>query len=484
MGKGVLLAGVGIIVIGGAAASPLWMGNQIEGQFKGQLQALKNNEAFPPWMQLRVDQYNSGWLQSTARTTFTLDLSEVAQQDPQANMPEAIDIVVDHVITHGPYTEAGLSMGIIQSNLVVPTEYQPIVSHYFGEQSPFQQTTVVKLNGDSSSHFEVPAYQGPSHDNTATINWQGMNGTVHGEWQKLVGKGNITMPLLEITAPEGSIAIKSVAFDVDSHFSPEGLTLGNGTMTLAELHMDMASPQGERKNVRLTNFRVGVDTDQSGNLVSMSEKISFDALSVENEFKVGPGELVLEANKLDASTLVNIQKRFRELEQTVSSPEQLSEAYGFAMLELLPELLKYSPEVKISKLGLTTEMGDVNGSFLLGFNGEGDWDMSMPMMLIPRLIAEIKLDMPSAMTENIVATQTRNQLMVAMQQQDQAMTAEELEAMVLNATQQQLMQLEQQGILIQNNGRHASHLNFTNGQLTLNGEPADQLLGMLPIPPM
>ena len=483
MKKGIFL-GAGAIVIGTAAATPFWFGGQIENQFQAQVSELKNNTAIPPWMKMRVDQYQSGWLSSTAQTTFTIDLANFTPPDAQADLPKTIDLVFNHTIKHGPFSDSQLVMGVIESTLVVPDEYATIVEHYFGNQSPLQQTTAIYLNGESVSKLTVPPYEGPSHDNKATINWQGLNGTMHGQWQVGEGSGKLSAPLLQISSDNGNATFRSLTIDGKTRLSPEGLTLSNGSFAIDELGFQGRTPEGKETDVQLTGLKFKVASDQQANLVSATETISFGKLLANNELDLGPGELAIEVRNLDANTLVKMQENFQAIERSATTLEQRNEAFAFALLEALPELLRHSPQINFNKLQLTTDKGQINGHLKFAFDGTGadDINLQIPATLVPHLNMDFKASLPLALTQAISESLMRSQIRIALQQQEQEVSAEEFEQLVANATQQQLANLEQNGILVNEGEHYTAHLNFAAGKLTLNGKPADQLLGLLPIP--
>jgi uncharacterized protein YdgA (DUF945 family) len=476
--KKVILLGGSAIIIGSATASPYWFGSQIEGQFRTEIQQLKSDTNIPPWIKVHLDSYEKGWLSSTARTTLTIDLAELAPPNTQQQPPEAIDIVVDHNIKHGPLAGSQLGMGMIESTLVVPAEAKDVVAHYFGNRSPFQQTTYVGMDGHTSTQFQIPAYHGRDHTDKMDINWQGLTGTFEGNWQSREGSGTMQAPLLEISSDDGNIAFKSLKLEGSSHYTPEGLNLGNGNASLAEIIFSSPTEPG----AHITGFKIAVDSDQNGSLVSGGETFSFEKAEIAQQLTIGPGELALEVRNLDAKTMATLNDRLYEAQKNGATPDQAGAAFALAMMELGPELLKSSPEFELRKLNLTTEMGDITSSLLVSFDGKGDFNLQDLSTLIPKLTIEAKASVPAVLLQMASQTQVRAQVAAMMEQQDEPLDPEELEMQIQQATQQQLAQLEQMNFIVPKDNLYTSHLLFKEGQLTLNGQPANQLLGALPIP--
>jgi uncharacterized protein YdgA (DUF945 family) len=126
---------------------------------------------------------------------------------------------------------------------------------------------------------------------------------------------------------------------------------------------------------------------------------------------------------------------------------------------LLQDLLAASPEMEFTQIAYEGEGGKFTARALLAFAGEGGVSLTAnpAATLIPRLRAEVDV---TAAKELLSTT-------VAMVQGDKNTAGLILEGLV------------QQQILTASGTDYAAQLRMANGQITLNGKPADSLMGLL-----
>lgn len=478
MKKSIIL-GVLTLLVGSALVSPYWFGNETEAKIKAEIITAQNSPSFPPWLTVQIDHYEKGWFNSTAQTTATVDfhimLNTPATQD--TTIPP-LDILIKHSIKHGPFSSPQLMMAEIKSTVLIPNRGKKVFKHYFGEQSPFQQTTIFGLDGISTSTLKIPAFTGRDHTDKADVDWQGLTGNITTEWGKQAASAIINIPKFEVRNDNMTLSLSNVNLETQSRFSSERLILGNGKISIDELLA--SNPEGD--NLQVNDIKISASMDQSGSLLNVVASVHFRKVEAPEKFSVGPGELTVEIRNLNAKAIIALQQQIQQLNKDNLSPPLRAMAIGPAFMAQGETLLKASPELEFTKLNLTTEKGDITSSLLIAFNGEGDHDIQSLPSLIPLITLDVKATAPTELLSMLAQSQIRNSITSMLEQQGQEMTPDDLERQVQEAVKQRFSEMEQMKFIVKKDSSHTAHLRFKDGKLLLNGEAADHLLKALPMP--
>ena len=84
----------------------------------------------------------------------------------------------------------------------------------------------VTYTGKMLSNVTIPAYEGPTHTDEGNINWQGLSGSMEGDWKTIDGQVQIMAPLFEFTEGANQLSVKDLSVDSDGFLSEDGLFLG------------------------------------------------------------------------------------------------------------------------------------------------------------------------------------------------------------------------------------------------------------------
>lgn len=475
--KKVVVLGVGTLLIGASVVAPSWFGDMAEEEMDRAMVELQASQFSFPGVSFRLDSYEKGWFSSTSQTVMTIDLNAFMSADGQNVPSEPIEVVIGHVIKHGPFIGSQVGAAKIVSSLVTSSDNAEIVAHYFGEMSPVEQTTIIQFDGDMTVRLQVPEFTGRDHTDSVDIEWGGVDLLITSQLQGQKFIYDMTMPQLKIRDDEGELFIRNMTLQGDMSDEQSAMFLGGMSWMLEEVSFNRSRADLPNVNFSLLGAKLDVLTDQEGSLIRVSEVISFQRLKINDEEKAGPGVLELELRNLNADSLMLIQKKSQEMQGSQATPEEISMAVMIALSEYAPALLKSSPQLELSKFELSMDKGNVKGSLLLSFNGDGDYDLQVLPSLISMITLNVKANISSDILKMILAEQIRNDII----QQNSSMSADELDQQVTDLVNQQLMSLQASNIIIEADGSHRLSFQFKDSKAMLNGELADHLLAGLPI---
>ena len=481
-----LILSIGAVSVVALASSPYWAGMAVERQFEQQIQLLKQQPGMPPEIQLSIDSYERGYLSSTAYTSFTLNLPVSAAQPAQPPLSRPVKVTMKHRIQHGPLVADSpftITLARFVSTFELNDDLSAIERAYFDETPFFQATSYLSANGYSATHVEIPPYDGPSHDGNATIHWAGLTLDSEGKWADMAGKAVLSAPMLEISQAGNRFVLTGLRGNADSRISPLGLALGSGTFTIDEAQATGTMANGAPLSISLHKLKLFFSMDEKEQIFAAAEEIGFENFMVDDA-RYEKGVLRFEFNNIDAPTLKSMQEKFQVAFAGMSGkpdPMAMQQAWMSIMQEALPGLLKHSPEFLVSKVELLTPDGLINGRLKVAIENADPARLSAGLpALIPFINIEIDLSVPVPIIQEMARSAAHDQLTARLKASKTEVDEAELEKKIHEAAEQMLAQAEKQNIIKHVDNNYTASFRFRQGQIELNGLPAQGLMNMLP----
>jgi len=482
--KKALTIGTLLIVGGAAAAAPYMIGAHVEKEYHNQLEQMLAKTGHSPEIQFQIDRYERSYRTSTAYISMTIDTKDL-QQPPAPGVPaipESISITMKSEIEHGPLISGApspLTLAKFVSTFELSDEFKEIERFYFKDKPFFTDTAYLEKDGTSTSVMVIPAYHGPSHDQSATIKWDGLSGTTSANWFDLSSKMEFSTPLLQVTMGDMNVTMKAASASSDNWFSPQDIALGKISAGISELNISGPGPQA---GMTLSNFRVDGAADQNGTLINAFQEIGFEQLQAGTEqFK--NGVIRIELNNLDALSISKLQQKLQtqpHSQGTNTDPAVMTNMMLSELQAALPELLKHSLELQVSKVGVENSDGVIAGRLKFALQPSDQFNPDMGLLaMIPLLNIELDLSAPIATVTTLANSMTDGQVRAQLAAQQQAMEEQEIKQQSQMAAQQMLQMGLQQNFIQQNEEDFTVRLRFKNGELLLNGQPSEQLINML-----
>lgn len=421
-------------------ALPWWLGWQAEKTYR----ALLDELAATTGAVTAVRRYDRGWLRSEAESEIRL------------NGPAPV-LVVRLRLDHGPLALEGLA---------------PIMAHVRGElrptapagAAPLASLTVqgtTDLRGTTRLAFAWPA--GRLAVAGGALEWQPLRGRLSVERDAQRLEMQLDAPAIHFAGEDGSgWRLEAPQLRAELREAAGGFPLGNITAGAARL------------------VYVPDDVIDGGKL-SASARLNGEGLMLavgaqlqswkHGEETIGPGELMLEARRIEPSALLPLLRALPAL----SRPAEAAAAAKLAPLAAM--LARKAPEAEIVTLRLRHASGELNGHGRLLFDGRRLGANAPPGRLLTALAGELDLTLPANLVRAWLAPAIRRDL--ATQRVDGKLTATEVARLapeaeahiVAEALPLYLAEHPYARLLVPADGHYRLAVSLKQGRLLINNEP-------------
>lgn len=262
------------------------------------------------------------------------------------------------VIRHGPWPEPMLSpvLAVVHSRLDILGKNGKPVSHPSFE--PITARTVIDLDRDSDTAIHAKPWHGvlqASNGNKADLAWKGMSGDIRVE-SGLTGVRE-HVHLGAFTANGSGNRFTLGAIDMHTHASRNKGDLfwaGHSHTTIKRVSMHSSNQNPSDVTVKRISWHY--DLGKQKKTMSIHNRIDVDSVRTNNG-KVGPAHLDFTLSNINRKALASMHKRIRKIESMRISQKRKTKALEMTVFQSANDLLKYSPELKVAKLSLTTGKG-------------------------------------------------------------------------------------------------------------------------------
>ncbi|WP_407275722.1 DUF945 family protein [Halothiobacillus sp. DCM-1] len=423
-----------VVVVGAVAAAPLVSGMMIEKRFRDyQIPA-----SAPAGLTWHLDSYQRGYLHATALSTLSYSSPLLEDQPP-------VRIQIRQEIDQVPSLTGRLAS--VQTTWVPAPEIKAQLAKVLGDKEPIVLDTTMSWAGVTHTTGTIAGFSLPDA--------QFSGGTLTLDTARSGAFDfSMVMDSLAATDPESAsgevpIVLKGLKLGGTGVMSPEGIAWDS------QFHAgidSLASQAGHVGGLLLTGKSAKV-----GEVFNASVGIDIKTLDVADLPPAAKGmrdlKLHYQLDGLDAKALEAITQQLREAQKSGGDPEQIKQVATMALMTHLPDLLNHGVSFQLNPIGFDTDAGPV--AFNLQINlpsGQGQALLSNPMGLLNTLTVKGDYRAPQA-------------LMNAMLDESDP------------SAENQLSLLIQEGYLNANQGVLSTQFAFEQGKLTINGKPADDLLG-------
>jgi uncharacterized protein YdgA (DUF945 family) len=462
----IALGALVVLLAAAAAAAPWYLGMRTENELRARLKD-SNGSGSP--LRLTLVQYQRGWLSSTALHRVSLKSDADVYFD------------VRHEIEHVP--TPGGSLVRIRSTPRWPEPVQAAADYYFGKQPALTVTTVVDFDRNVAIRLQSPSFSKPLLTQPAVkLSWGGAAGSLTFAGESRM-KLDVSMPRIAFEGGGAIADLKGASLRGDWIMAGSQVDW-QGQTRIAVSDVSFNGPGGGGS---LKEFETVMSQRNKGQTIMLGY-----SLKVKEGVATGAGaqpegfsdaELEIEFDRLDKRALSKYFEDVAGAEQAGVSDSTRMRLVAQLWLGLVNELLKGSPEVRIKKIGVKTASGALNGSAVLSFNGEGLAEIASPAELLARAKFSGSAQVSSTLLRAWMVKDARARATNALVQNGAMPDEAQVQMLSEQLVQQQLAALEAAGLLKAEGENFALRAEMVEGSLTLNGTPANELLGpMLMVP--
>ena len=441
-------------------ALPFWFGREAEKTYHDMLDQLSGRSG----ILFTAKHYERGWLSSSAETTL---------RHPQI----PLEFKARHRISHGPlpldrFLEGDWRLTPVQARITSQISLDAPGKQNTSSWPPLSAETTLRLNGDGTLHAEMPPIE-TTGDKGEIIDWRGISAdiTFDQAWRKI--RLDAHLPSLSVTASgqQGDVTLSKVTMHSDTQEGIAGYFFGEGSLSVGRLEFGKASGR-----VGLKGLALSVTARPADDTVNMIFRYTLNEGIVTDE-TFGPVQLVMEARRLDAASLVKFKKAIDVINRGNPPNPQMAILITGKTVVLLGELAKKAPELEITRLSFKTNEGEITGKAKFVLDGRNRDLTQSPVKLLTTLTGNLEISIPEPLLKRLLTPVIRQDI-VAFRQRG-ALTADELakldpEAMakIVNlAFPQYLSRNEFTRLLVEEKGLYKLNLSVRRGQMLINGNP-------------
>jgi uncharacterized protein YdgA (DUF945 family) len=467
-----------LLLLGSVAwgAATYWSGLKIEDQYHDFLRQASQWQ----YLKLAKKSYNRGLFESTAQTLIEIEPPPGATKD---NQPTRLTLA--HDIAHGPFpfrTSPDWKrpfrpvMAIIETRILFGPEAQSYLAEacaQIPELASVQAYSVVYLDGSGEQRLSIPAFQHTlGKEGKVAVDWKGLSLQVTFTADLTGFTGALSVPGLKVAAEDINLSIEEVKSTFDSHQGISGLALGDVSCEIARLDI-AAKKEAEPLAALVRAFTLRSSSKVFGEDINWLTVLTTDQIKIDED-QYGPGIFEMELRNLDAASLAKLQQFARE--QETQPLRQSREAVQMAILarlgEILPGMLRKSPEMEVRQLDLKTTLGDFSGKAKIAFDGAQMGSSQTLLALAKALSAEAEFKVGERLLRHVLLNMTKKKIIEQNKEQQGAFPdGQDSDAIASAEVDAQLETLTTQNLLVRDNSVYRFSASYKSGQIVLNGRP-------------
>ncbi len=447
---------------------PYWFGMKAEDEYNNLIEAVSTSEN----LEIVSKSYKRGWLKSSAETTYSINQGE--------EIP--VQLIEKDTIYHGPIPIGLLSKGrlnlkpvmaVIETKAEISTDAENQYAESINSLPPLDFETSLALNGHGTTIVSIPGIE-KKLENGKTLKWSGLSGVTNFTPELTKVSSNINSSNIEIEDDTFRVRISGVDINSNLYYPTANYTnpLGDAEIRIEEFSSE-DKEDSERNKVTLANLQLTASTNQNEGLLNHVHSLEFETLVVGGN-SYGPGIYELELRNINKVAFEKIQKELNENQDTQQSTTSSEEIWA-QIMKVLPQLLKDSPEIEITKLSIKTGEGELLGHAKIAAKGDDLNDPELaanPLFLLAAVSAELKLVVSKPLLENLLKDYKIEEITDEKKSKNEKLPDDkELQNLGMSKAQAEITQMVDQNILVIKEGNYEIQAAYRLGQIELNGQP-------------
>jgi uncharacterized protein YdgA (DUF945 family) len=410
--------------------------------------------------------FERGWFRSTAR--IELAAENVAQLTDAVGAPlgfvSELPIVVE--FAHGPIAVLdGVYFGwykmVARPDLEAPgvaeltqTLALPYLFEFRG-RGPY--------GGGLRFDADAPPFALPIDETLLTFS----GGTLAGEFDGRRLQGDAQVGSVDFTSPTGTFVVRGLQASADNELRSEYVMPGEASFSIASLSIaspsQSATPMFETSNLTM---RSDVDLDAAGELLEMRVNYDVDSVRLE-ENELTAGSLVLMIRNLDVAAVEAYGAAASDAAAAGADPATLAASLG----PHLERAIKAGPSLTLDPFRFRYDGEPFDGRIEVNTNPArlppaGTLSLDNPLMMLGVVNTKADVRLSKTLAGQLATLGARMQLGA-----DATIPPEQLDYLAEAQSGLMLTMLVGQGVLIEDGDVYRASLDFTDGALTLNGNP-------------
>src|SRR5262245_8876748 len=409
--------------------------------------------------------YDRGWFRSTAR--IELRPENVDQLPPVAaalDVGDALPIVVE--LAHEPVAVLdgvyfGWSAMVARPDVEAPgiaeltrTLDVPYLFEFRGRTPYF---------GGLDFDADAPPFTLPIDEALLTFS----GGTLAGKFAGRSLEADAQVGSVDFTSATGTFVVRGLSASADNELRSEYVMPGEASFSIESISIappQSVTPMFETSNLRMTS---DVDIDAAGELLEMHINYDVDSVRIAaNELRGGSVALVV--RNLDAAAVEAYGALAADAAAAGGDPETIAAA----LVPHLERALRASPSLTLDPIRFRYDGEPFEGRVEVTTNPArlppaGTLSLDNPMLFMSLVNTKAELSMSKTLAGQLATLAARMQIA----QTDPTIPQEQLDYMAEGQSGLMLTMLVGQGVLVEEGDLYRTSIDFSDGSMTLNGNP-------------
>jgi len=273
-------------------------------------------------------------------------------------------------------------------------------------------------------------------------------------------KLQVNIPSFKAQDDDNSLNLQSFIAKIAVKKLASGFEIGNLILQLKRLYFIEDGVKTGLENLQLTT-----DTQEQEDVINFTLQTKVDKLNLPESIDSGIDNIAQVGNislrNVDTASLLALQTKFHKLH---NNPMVAIIMLG-ELMEVAPNLLAKSPEIKLNQLLIQTSKGNLAGDFTIGLEGKKANNLTIPVLL-NALHAKANFNISKQLLKQAMINQFR-----------QSLDNEEETKRAKTAAEEQIKTYLEQKILVETDDNYQLTASFKNGKLVVNQQEM-----VLPLP--
>ena len=471
---GVLAGGLSLVL-----GATLYAGHEARVYYLDTLAAVPEH----PLYAVHSEAYRRGLLTSSAVTVVELALpampgSTGAKPHARQTASKPLRIVLRHEVDHLPRfwgNHAGLF--VIETLLDTQEPRQGAFVKSIGAPEPLHVVSRMALDGSTHSRFRVAPLRRQQETTALSVDWQGLEGTLETRPGSAGLSFSLHSPGLRARGESGELGLGAFTMQGDLQRGPYDLWFGTQFFRLSGIELSAVTlTAGESGPFSIGPMAFSGETAAKGDRLASAARITVSDIRYSGEV-IPRVQLASSVDNLSMAPVAALRDAIQAVQQRRIPPEEQQLALTGVALQHLSDLIAGRPVWRIDALTVETSFGAVDARLDLTATGALPVADQNPLALLAAVQGSAQLAVPQAMVQALAAERVREALQTGDAAGQQAVPAAgELDRRVTEQVEQQLLQLEAQGLLVRNNGRYTVDVEIGDADLRINGRSFAKML--------
>ena len=460
-----------VAVVAVSLALPFLTGLRTESHIRQRISAMSDN----PVVVADLADYDRGWFASSARIELGLSPQYAAQLQSSgallgSDLP-ALRLPVLIEITHGPLAlkdgvHFGMSKIVARSDPEVPLSSE--LREQLGMPYLFELRGRAGFGGGFEFDADVPPVDYADGSNEVAFSGLLVEGTLDGD--RVVAQGSIET--FDYQSPLASAAIQQFRMNTDYRLRPNDIALGTGDVGIERIVV--ASPMlGTEPLFNATGLRFSsnVDLDEAATLMRIVVNYGADTVAAGANVTLTETDFGIALEDLDAAAM---QAYYATLQGFGGGAQPADPDAVLAELSaVLEQLLERGPSLTLDPIRFSMNGEPFSANVRVATDPAalpgGARNFLDPTLWLALASVNAEADVSKVLAQSLAEQFVRQQLAAAGAAAGAPMPEDELAAMAAAQAGLMLVALSGQGFLEDAGESYTATLQFTSGELTVNG---------------